>query len=113
MSEQLSEDQRRVTDILRFAAVAAKIVTQGREVFLSPEGEILRYAAHTVVVNVAAAAERLSESFIQDHPDVPWREIRAMRNRLAHDYEGVNETFVWNTLASDLPRLAEAILVKH
>lgn len=100
-------DARTVADLQEFAAVAASIVARGRQAFFADDAEakVLGYAARTVVVNVSAAADRLSQGFRDAHPQVPWRAVRDTRNRVAHDYDGVNDVIVWTTLAADVPRL--------
>lgn len=41
--------------------------------------------------------------------DVPWAEIRGMRNRLVHDYPGVDIEIVWQTIALDIPALIASL----
>ncbi|MGH8827750.1 MAG: HepT-like ribonuclease domain-containing protein, partial [Jiangellaceae bacterium] len=38
------------------------------------------------IIRLAAAIERFDEAWIVGHPDLPWRLIRGMRNRIAHNY---------------------------
>lgn len=45
----------------------------------------------------------LSESFILANPEIPWRTIKGMRNRIVHDYEGINYKTVWETVSKDIP----------
>lgn len=60
-------------------------------------------------------------SNISDHtrgvsPDVPWREIIGMRNRLIHAYPDVNLSLVWGVVERDGPVLRQkllAILAEH
>ena len=37
-------------------------------------------------------------------PDIPWRQLVGMRNRLIHAYFDVNHEIVWNTIKNDLPK---------
>ncbi|HEX8211486.1 MAG TPA: HepT-like ribonuclease domain-containing protein [Longimicrobium sp.] len=55
---------------------------------------------------VGEAASRLSEEFRIQHPELPWKAIVAMRNRLVHAYFDVDRDIVWNTVTIDLPFLA-------
>ncbi|MFT3959900.1 DUF86 domain-containing protein [Propionivibrio sp.] len=43
--------------------------------------------------------------FAQAHPEVPWRYMRGMRNRIAHGYFDINFDVVWDTLQTALPEL--------
>ena len=43
--------------------------------------------------------------FAQRHPEVPWRSMRGMRNRIAHGYFDINLELVWDTVQSALPEL--------
>lgn len=43
--------------------------------------------------------------FAQAHPDVPWRSMRGMRNRMAHGYFDINLNVVWDTVQTALPEL--------
>ncbi|HEY0153999.1 MAG TPA: HepT-like ribonuclease domain-containing protein [Longimicrobium sp.] len=58
---------------------------------------------------VGEAASRLSEEFRIQHPELPWKAIVAMRNRLIHAYFDVNRDIVWNTVTVDLPFLATVV----
>jgi len=49
------------------------------------------------------------EPLIQENPEIPWRQITAMRNILAHEYLGVDSTLVWETVKTQLPVLAQAL----
>ena len=45
------------------------------------------------------------EAFTSAHPEVPWHEMYGLRNRIVHDYEGVNLKLVWEIISEDLPAL--------
>jgi uncharacterized protein with HEPN domain len=44
------------------------------------------------------------------HPVVPWRSMRGMRNRLAHGYFDINLDVVWDTVCLSLPELQEKLV---
>jgi uncharacterized protein with HEPN domain len=54
---------------------------------------------------IGEAAAHLPEDLSADHPEIPWQDMRDMRNVLAHEYFGINEKIVWETLQSDLTPL--------
>jgi len=57
------------------------------------------------------AAKRVSPEFRSAHPDIPWQDMAGMRDKLIHDYFGVDITQVWLTATEDLPPLVKRITV--
>ena len=49
------------------------------------------------------------DSLIHAHPEIPWREIYGLRNRIVHDYEGVNLRLVWEIISEDIPELKDTL----
>lgn len=47
--------------------------------------------------------------FSQAHPEVPWRSMRGMRNRIAHGYFEINLEMVWDTIKVALPDLLDRL----
>jgi len=58
---------------------------------------------------VGEAANNLSEEFVKNNPDLPFRDAIDMRNFLIHEYFGVNIQLVWETAKDDLPKFKEFI----
>lgn len=54
---------------------------------------------------VGEAAQRLPEDFVARFPDVPWRQMAGLRNRIVHDYFGLDLALIWQILRFDLPQL--------
>lgn len=52
---------------------------------------------------IGEAASHLSEDFLKNHPDLPWRDMRDMRNIIVHEYFGVDNMVIWETLKKNLP----------
>jgi uncharacterized protein with HEPN domain len=64
-----------------------------------------------VIANIAAIGECVTKiiekfpDFAASHPEVPWRDIKAMRNRVAHQYFEIDVDTVWRTVTTDIPEL--------
>ena len=54
---------------------------------------------------IGQAAKELSESTREMCPEVDWKKLMGMRDRLAHGYFAINLDVVWNTVQEDLPHL--------
>jgi len=58
---------------------------------------------------IGEAASQVTEPTQATYPQLPWRNIIAMRNRLIHGYFDIDLDRVWDTLTTDLPPLVEAL----
>lgn len=45
------------------------------------------------------------EAFLVSFPEIPWRSMKGMRNRIAHGYFDINLNIVWETVQTALPEL--------
>jgi uncharacterized protein with HEPN domain len=56
---------------------------------------------------IGEAGNMIPEDFRIQHPEIPWRRIRGMRNRIVHEYFGIDNEIVWNIVVNDLPEMGE------
>lgn len=54
---------------------------------------------------IGEAANNISAPFQKKHPEIPWKDIIAMRNLLVHQYFRIDPDELWSTAYDDLPRL--------
>lgn len=64
---------------------------------------------------IGEAVKQLSDAATQGRPDIPWRQIAGMRDRLIHNYFGVDLGLVWNITVRELPaqKSAVSVLLDH
>jgi uncharacterized protein with HEPN domain len=54
---------------------------------------------------IGEAVKQLSQATRDAHPTVPWKQIAGMRDKMIHEYFGVNLDLVWDAVVRDLPKL--------
>ncbi len=106
-SKRTAEDYLR--DILDYAEKAERFLTG------IPSAEALREDERTLLAVVRAlevigeAAKRIPRDVRKKHPEVPWRGMTGMRDKVIHGYYGVDVEVVWRTVHEDLPPLRKVI----
>jgi uncharacterized protein with HEPN domain len=58
---------------------------------------------------IGEAAGKLPSEFKKKHPQVPWRKMIGLRNRVAHEYFGIDIEILWTTIHYDLPYLKKEV----
>jgi uncharacterized protein with HEPN domain len=84
-------------------------ITAGRTEDDLKTDDLLRFAALYLIATIGEAAYRLSDEFCANNSDVPWGEIRGMRNRVIHGYDQINLSIVWLVTNEKAPQLMERL----
>jgi uncharacterized protein with HEPN domain len=58
---------------------------------------------------IGEAAVHVPDSICGESPDIPWIDMRTMRNFVVHEYFGISERIVWDTVQNDLPAIIEPL----
>ncbi len=58
---------------------------------------------------IGEASNRLSEQFKAENKGIDWSRIRGFRNRIVHDYFGIDHSIVWNIIEHYLPHLSNEL----
>ena len=67
--------------------------------------EIYRNAAAMCILQIGELAGKLTDTFRDEHSGAPWRQIKGMRNIIAHSSGTVDAETAWEILTDDIPAL--------
>ncbi len=101
----MRRDAERLADVIEAADRIALRVGKGRQAFDADE-DIQIVVVHLIQV-IGEAVSGLSDELTSHHPEVPWRQIVAIRNRVVHGYFEVDLDILWDVAVVDVPRLAD------
>lgn len=59
---------------------------------------------------VGEATKNLSNSFRERHPHLPWKDLAGFRDKLIHQYFGVDLLTVWRSVVDDVPALQDELI---
>lgn len=79
------------------------LYTEGMDMNAFLSNRLVQDACIRNFLVMGEAVKRLSEDVRSAHPDVPWKKIAGMRDKLVHDYLGIDKVAVWLTIERALP----------
>ena len=100
----MRRDGERLADIIEAAEKISIRAGKGRQAFDADE-DVQIVLVHLIQV-IGEAASGLSDELTSAHPEVPWRQIVAIRNRVVHGYFEVDLDILWDVATIDVPHLA-------
>lgn len=103
-------------DHMQGAAADARTFVQGMTQAEFRQDRRTQQAVLMSLVILGEAATKIMDGFpqfTQAHAQVPWHNMRGMRNRMAHGYFDIDLDVVWNTVQTGLPRLLEQLRALH
>jgi uncharacterized protein with HEPN domain len=69
------------------------------------KNELVQDAVIRNIEIIGEASKKITSETKKNYPDIPWKEISGMRDKLIHDYLGVDIDVVWETIKKDIPVL--------
>lgn len=96
-------DAQRVADMLEATEKLEEQAVKGRDRF--NQDEIVQLALVHLVQIIGEAASRMSDDLRQRHPEIPWRQVVGMRNRVVHGYFEVDLDLLRDAVTLDVPQL--------
>jgi len=68
------------------------------------------FAVVRAIEIIGEAARQIPESLKNKHTEVPWKEMAGIRNKIAHEYFGVDVEVIWDTVKRNIPELKPLII---
>jgi len=100
----MSRDSATLLDMSRAARLAVQFKAGFDKTAFLDDLKTQSAILHQLLI-LGEAAKRLSDEFRSQHPEVPWRMVAGMRDKLIHEYDAVDLEEAWRTVSSDIPRL--------
>ena len=97
----IEESIKKIHEFIKDTTLEAFINDDMRQDAIHMRLLVIGEAVNNIYQKVPALLER--------HPEIPWKLIRGMRNKIAHEYFSINPTRTWNTVMEDLPVLSSAL----
>lgn len=95
---------------MKRAAERAIQYTEGKQrADLNADEELLGFAVVRAIEIVGEAANKITPDTRDSLPQIEWRNIIGMRNRIVHDYLNVDYDIVWQVVTVNLPQLVEQL----
>ena len=101
-------DLDRLRHMRDHAREAAELVRGRTRAHLDAD-RVLVLALTRLMEIVGEAANRISISVQNEHPQIPWPQIISLRHRLIHGYDAVDLEILWQIIAHDVPRLLQQL----
>lgn len=81
------------------------IDTFGRDYEIFASNTIYQNATALCVLQIGELTTHFTEEFKKKYNKIPWNQIKALRNVVAHNYGGIDKETLWETLIQDIPEL--------
>jgi uncharacterized protein with HEPN domain len=108
MSKEPVEFLKHIRDeSLYILSISSKGIT--KEEFLNDE--TLKRAVVRSLEIIGEATKKIPADFKIKWNNVKWKEMAGMRDRLIHDYMGVNYSIVWDVIINKIPELSEQVVI--
>ena len=104
----MNRDTETLLDIATFARRALEFAQETDRMGLADNLLVQSAILHQFMV-MGEAVKRLSNTFRNDHPSVPWSQVAGMRDNLIHDYLDVDLNQIWDAIEQDVPALLQYI----
>ncbi|CAN5616345.1 hypothetical protein BH23ACT6_BH23ACT6_22130 [soil metagenome] len=99
-----------LNEIVRLTDVGARLAQRGHDWYVADPDNAPGLACEGLVIKIGENVARIDATFQAGHPEIPWRVVKGMRNRLTHYYETTDYEVVWSTVVEDFPQIRAMIV---
>ena len=101
-------DKSILEHILKYCnQIEATLERFGRSKISFIQDQIFQNAVALCLLQIGELAGHLSEDYKRSHSQMPWRQIKALRNIIAHNYGSIDAETAWEIVETDIPALRE------
>lgn len=86
-----------------------KRISQNRTLNDLINDDYFAHAVRSAIEVIGEASKNVPDRIKKENPDIPWREMAALRNRIIHGYFRIDYSIVWNVILQDLPAIEPKI----
>jgi len=97
-------DEKNVRIVKNIIGYAEKILSYcsalSEDTFLV-DGKLVEACVFNLI-QIGEATNRFDENFTAKYSNIPWSKMRGLRNRIVHNYEGIDIPLIWDIICNDL-----------
>ena len=86
-----------------------KRISAGKTIQDLINDDYFSHAVRSAIGIIGEAATNVPDAIKSDSPEIPWKEMTAIRNRIIHGYFRIDYSIVWNVIVNDLPEVKPEI----
>ena len=106
MREQRNADV--LLDIISYCNDIQEAVQRfGEDYAVFKQDSVYKNATALCVLQIGELTTHLTDDFKQTYTGIPWTQIKALRNLIAHNYGKIDDESLWETITNDIPKLRD------
>ena len=108
MSDEGADWRPWLEEMIQFGQEALAFTSDLDEASFNSDRRTFNATIHSIQL-IGQAAAHVPEEVREAHPEINWRQIVATRNRVVHEYMGIDSEIIWGIVQNDIPDLLTAL----
>jgi uncharacterized protein with HEPN domain len=105
----MSKDHEIILDIIKACRLILSFTNNISEADFLEDEKTQSSVLYQIII-IGEGVNRLSEAFKNQHSEIPYSQIKGMRNRVTHEYKEVDTEIVWQAIKKDIPNLLNQLI---